>query len=410
MGLGWLALVLTSCNSQLDWTEHHYADVTEPYGDEALYEMLPDIFAPEEVTKLDESLKNFLPEKLKAKLSQISPSNVSEQDVTEITPHNFSFINTNISLSYSDLNSLELMMLNGAHVLLCANSFNQDIVDYYQLHIRENQDVVSPDTALKSVKTTTLITNIGGRQQQYEVRSGAIISHLDSIGIGFKKLVTTEDDQLIAISKKIGKGKLIISTAPKLFTNIHLLYYCPDLIAGYFNQMPVQKTYWANRYYSYNQEEPFQQSDKSILDFVMQYPALKWAFYLILIGSLLFILSNMRRYVQVIQPPEPKKNMSLAYIDSMSQLYRQKNSQTTALQKKIDLFYSHVYKKYGIKKTDTAELSAQALVKRTEKIEQKEAEDLFRLVKEGYASQHISETMFVNMFTQIENFKKKIAS
>lgn len=408
--MGWLVLGLSSCRSDLDWTESHQADLTEPYGDQALYDLLPDLFAPQEVLKLNEPLETYLPKELREQLSQIHPSKAAEQDISGITPYNFSFINTHISLSIKDLTALELMMHKGAHVLLCANTFNQEILTYYGIGVLENQHQNEPDTALHSVATTTLITHISGRDQPYEVRSGALVSHLEHQPVGFEQLVSTQDHQLIALTRKVGKGKLIISTAPKLFTNIHLLYYCPDLIASYFQQMPLQKTYWANRYYSANQQNPFEQSDKSILDFVMQYRALKWAFYLILLGAMLYVLSNMKRYTRAIQPLEPKKNMSLAYLDSMSQLYRQRESQGAALHKKIDLFYSYLYQKYGIKKTDTAQLSAQALTKRTQKIELKEAEHLFELLKGTYGSQQVNQQTFSKVFTEIENFKKKIAS
>lgn len=137
------------------------------------------------------------------------------------------------------------------------------------------------------------------------------------------------------IAVQYGKGKVYIHTEPMFLTNYYLLNkddyrYAEDV----FSYLPLRKTIW---FISSDQEV-----SNSPLRFVLQSPPLRYAWYLMLLGLLLFILFNAKRRQRIVPIIEPYKNRSVDFVKTIGNLYLQEGNYKDMAHKKAIYFLNKV--------------------------------------------------------------------
>ncbi len=173
------------------------------------------------------------------------------------------------------------------------------------------------------------------------------------------------------IKVRYKSGDVYLHTQPSAFTNFHLLkddhYEFAEKVLSY---LPNQDIYWLT-----NQNNT-DNSEKSMLDFIFKNPALKWAWYLFIVGMLVFMIFNAKRKQRIVPIIKPLENTTVDFAKTIGNLYYQEGDHTTIIDKKIIYFLEKIRNEYLI---DTSKLDAD-FVKRLQQKSGKSHFDIERMV------------------------------
>ncbi|WP_312299964.1 DUF4350 domain-containing protein [Chryseobacterium sp.] len=142
-------------------------------------------------------------------------------------------------------------------------------------------------------------------------------------------------DQANFIKVKFGKGNIYVHSEPLFLTNYYLLKsgnikYAQDV----FSYLQDRETLWFVK--SNSKESRF------FMRFILSNPALKYAWWVLLGGLVLFIFFNAKRKQRIVPVIEPLKNTSLEFVKSIGNLYLQEGDFHDMMAKKAQYFLNKV--------------------------------------------------------------------
>jgi hypothetical protein len=150
-------------------------------------------------------------------------------------------------------------------------------------------------------------------------------------------------------------GDVFLHTQPTAFTNFHLLkgnhFEYAEKTLSY---IPKSNIYWLTN------QKASDNSEKSMLDFIFKNPALKWAWYIFLLGTLFFMIFNAKRKQRVVPIIKPLENTTVDFAKTIGNLYYQEGDHTTIIDKKIIYLLEKIRNEYLI---DTSKLDADFIKK-----------------------------------------------
>ncbi|MBW3517991.1 DUF4350 domain-containing protein [Flavobacterium sp. NKUCC04_CG] len=176
----------------------------------------------------------------------------------------------------------------------------------------------------QSDKTVVWTTNQNLSRQKFNLDkaySQSYFSSIDTVNtsiLGYQHS-TQFPDAANFIKVPFGKGFFYFNTQSKAFTNYSLLESNNHLyVENILSYLPKQTTYWkVNK--KTNQEDELISS--SPLRFILSNPALKWAWYFILLGLLTFALFTAKRKQRQIPIIRPLTNTTVEFTKSIASLY-----------------------------------------------------------------------------------------
>ncbi|WP_449388559.1 hypothetical protein [Chryseobacterium lineare] len=150
-----------------------------------------------------------------------------------------------------------------------------------------------------------------------------------------KTVEKNNSDQANFIKITFGKGNIYVHCEPLFVTNYYLLKrgnvkYTQDV----FSYLKDRETVW------------FVESDAKVsqffLRFILSHPALKYAWWILLGGLVLFIFFNAKRKQRIVPIIEPLKNTSVDFVKSIGNLYLQEGDFHDMMAKKAQYFLNKV--------------------------------------------------------------------
>jgi hypothetical protein len=142
------------------------------------------------------------------------------------------------------------------------------------------------------------------------------------------------------------QGNFIIHLQPAAFTNFHLLennhFQYTEKVLSY---IPKGNVYW----YTKDLTEGY--ISQNPLRFIFSQPALKAAWYLFLLGMIVFILFNIKRKQRVVPIVEPLENTTIEFTKTIGNLYFQEGNHHTIIDKKIIYLLDKIRRDYLIDTT-----------------------------------------------------------
>ncbi len=208
-----------------------------------------------------------------------------------------------------------------------------------------------------------------------------------------------------------GKGSFYILSSPYAFTNYYLFQYDNyEYISKALSYLPKQKTYW-DEYYKDELYKDYVLNEKAQtpLRYVLQEPPLKAAFYVGLIGIIVFMVFSAKRKQKLIPIYEPPRNTTLDFVQTVANLYFQQSTHRKIALKKIKFFFDYVRNRFRM---NTNEIDSYFIDKLAMKsgIDRAVISNLIGKINYARGVSSLDGNDLKELNKEIENFYKKVKS
>ncbi|WP_165748041.1 DUF4350 domain-containing protein [Cellulophaga sp. Z1A5H] len=371
----------------LNWFPSYVAQHKIPYGTK----VLNDIFENKFTTTLPVNVPPF--EFLK------------EIDTKENT---YVFINNSVSFSKTELETLLDWTTQGNTLFIASSNFEKELLDTLHLETKS----LYGDEGLEHQFQHRLVNPQLNSKIKYQYKksySTMYFSQLDTLNtivIGEVSNAsgngTDFETHPNVIQQKFGKGNIILTTFPIAFTNYFILKdnnrnYTAGLLSYLNNENPI----YIDAYYKSGKK--FYSSPMYIF---LNTKELKWAYYMILIGALVYVLFEGKRKQRAVPIVKPLQNQTLAFTRTIAEMYYEKGDRKSIAHHKIAFFLEYIRSHFYLNTLEVNEDFFQNLAARTHH-EAHEIKDLFSIFSSLKHKEHITDAELIKLNTAIENFKAK---
>ncbi|ALD20337.1 DUF4350 domain-containing protein [Hymenobacter sp. DG25A] len=315
-----------------------------PYGTYVLFELLPELFGQQRVSIVRQPIANqLLPNLGKQQFSSadtVLPVNAPAARVLQ-TPANYLFVHHTFSLSRLDRDALLRYVARGNHAFIATEYLDDLLTDTLRLQmVSISDDVKRRAGRLATRKTTIDSTTLqllspafaGHARFRFPAAQANQYFKPDS-ACRATVLATNDQRQPVLVRVPFGRGSLFLSSTPAAFSNYFLLR---PATAGFgvaaLSYLPARPVFWDE----YQKQGSL--GEQSLLRVVMRHDALRWAYYLLMVSALLFVVIEARRRQRVIPVLKPLPNTTLLFTRTVASLYRQGSNHERIAEKKINLF------------------------------------------------------------------------
>ncbi|EZH74220.1 hypothetical protein ATO12_15250 [Aquimarina atlantica] len=254
------------------------------------------------------------------------------------------FVNGSINFDKNELNTLLKWVENGNTLFVSAKTIENRLLDTLNI---ETDNLISIDNIStkplvelvnKELKTPSPFLYDQDIYNPYFNELDTINATILGVTQLYNDTLKVKDPKVNYIQQSFGKGKILLHTFPEAFGNYFMLtdknyQYSQNLLA-YIN--PNQKILWDNYYKS---GKTFYTSPLFLL---LNNRYLKWAYYFVLIGVVLFVIFEGKRKQRSIPIIEPLKNQTLSFTKTISGMYFEKGKHKEIATKQNLLFLDYV--------------------------------------------------------------------
>ncbi|WP_316816992.1 DUF4350 domain-containing protein [Pedobacter nyackensis] len=217
-----------------------------------------------------------------------------------------------------------------------------------------------------------------------------------------RALGRNDDGEVNYVKYNYGKGALYILPSPQLLSNYNLLNAAgAKYIATVLSFLPpAEKIIWDENNTKGNADE------ESILRVLLKHDQLRWAYYLALVGLLIFVFFEMKRRQRIIPVIEPLKNTSVDFVKVVGKVYYQQRDNRDIVQKKIIYFLAHVRTDYQLKTTKLDEDFVVDLIHKSG-VNEDVVRELIGTINRFNGTDMVTDGELINLNKIIEKFYKQ---
>ncbi|MCA1745640.1 MAG: hypothetical protein LC643_08070, partial [Bacteroidales bacterium] len=312
---------------------------------------------------------------------------------------NLIFINDRLEMDQDDWEKILDVAAAGNQVFLSAERFSENITDSLGFEIVLG--IPLPRILLNDsigYNFTNKRLKIAGDYWYDRCITNNYFSRYDSIGTTV--LGYNHKGQTNFVRVRHGEGCFYINSNPIAFTNYHLIRDNKgEYIFKALSYLPVATTIWDEKYKA---GAPVLVSE---MKFVMENKALRMAWYLFLLGVVLFMLFQGKRRQRAIPVVEAPKNTSLDFVETIARLYFLNQNHLNIAQKRYQYFLDYLRSKYYL---DTS-LSESRLIEETSRksgVPERTLASIFRMAANIEKVSQISHEDLHQFNRQLEFFYK----
>lgn len=271
----------------------------------------------------------------------------------------FLAIDNYYEIDESSTDEILYFVSHGNDAFLSMSSFSQKLQDSLKFEILNHYFKDRIEVTLANKKLD---------DKEYQMKMGVSGYHFSSFDtlkstvLGYQK--TNDSTYVNFIKVPHGNGNFYLHTQPFAFTNYYLLkdrnYQYAEKVLSY---IPKGNIYWyPNKTYNSS-------VSNSPMRFILSNEGLKWAWYLFLIGMIIFMIFNAKRKQRIIPIIKPLENTTVDFTKTIGNLYFQEGNHDTIMEKKIIYFLEKLRQDYLI---DTQNLDDDFI----KKVHQKTGKDI----------------------------------
>lgn len=336
----------------INWRPSYTASSKIPFGCYVLYNELSTIFNGSDIDTVEESVYDVLVDRDKSIES------------------NYIFINEYINLDKQETNQMLDYVSDGNTIFISATGFGNYLSDTLNISIES-------DYNLKEGSTKLSLTHKELKSKKFDLSRGIYNSHFTSVDSTnttiLGHITYLKEDFIDAkpaqkfrkanfIKTKFGKGHFILNTTPQAYSNFYMLKGNQEYVSHTFSYLKDKEIlYWDN----------YKKAGRAIINspmrFVLNQPALKWSYYLMISGVLLFVFFKSKREQRIIPVIEPLKNSSVEFAQAVGSLYNQNKDFTDLINKKLNYFLEHVRSHFHIDSSKLNDKTIQVLAAKSGK-------------------------------------------
>jgi len=334
-----IALFEVNKPRQIDWRPYYTTDKKSPYGLYVLDKEIKRLFNGLHIEKLHETPYEFFDKHFEY------DSSISNYTIRG------TYFSIEDASKLDQESAVEVLnfVSRGNEAFMSANSLPSSILD--SLEILSEASYQVNDTVEMSLNYLD--------SSSYRFNKMNYVAYFDSIDttrvsvLGYvrTKAGDSAEKRINFIRIPYGDGFIFLHSTPSIFTNYHLLksthhQHVSAVLSFIQNSRPV--------YWNTNQYDRRTKSDTP-LRVILQHDALRWAWYFLLIGFLLYILFNAKRKQRVIPIIPPVENTTVDFAKTIANMYFQDGHFRTIMEKRIIYFLERVRTEFHL---DTQKLDA----------------------------------------------------
>tara|TARA_R110000868_G_scaffold89803_5_gene249762 strand:- start:1816 stop:3024 length:1209 start_codon:yes stop_codon:yes gene_type:complete len=316
------------------------------------------------------------------------------------------FVNNNVAFQEAELDELLNWTSKGNTLFIASTSFEKKLLD--TLHLKTESlygatglehefhyKLVNPNLKLKNAYTF--------EKDYYSIYFSALDT-LQTKVIGQVSNSSDSDSTYFtnSIQQPFGKGKIILTAFPVAFTNYFILKNNnKDYTAGLLAYLDNEHSIYADTYYKSGKK--FYTSPMYIF---LNTKELKWAYYIILIGTFMYVIFEGKRKQRAVPVVVPLKNQTLAFTRTIADMYLERGESKEIAMHKIDYFLDYIRSHFYMNTQNEDSEFYQNLASRSHH-SYEEIETLFRQLKNLKNKASITNEELINLNSSIEKFKAK---
>lgn len=269
-----------------------------------------------------------------------------------------SFLNISEYATIDDQSIKEIcdFVSHGNNAFLSSKIFSNKLLD--SLNLKMNGEYKYKDSIYNwlanpklGIQKYKIIENVGDNY----------FSRIDTLNTTVLGYQSGDSTRVNFIKVRWKNGNIFLHTQPAAFTNFHLLksdhHQYAEKVLSY---IPKGKVFW------YIKDQNGEVISQSPMRYILSQPALKWAWYIFLIGMIFFMIFNAKRKQRVVPIIKPLQNTTVDFTKTIGNLYYQEGDHDNIINKKIIYFLEKIRNMYLL---DTNNLDEEFIKKLHQKSE-----------------------------------------
>ncbi len=317
-------------------------------------------------------------------------------------------VNDDITFGDSELERLLAWTSAGNTLFIASNSFEEKLLDTLNLKIsglfagfgdeqKQVHQLVNPNLKPEVVypfEKDAYINFFWAIDTLQTTIIGAVDNANDSLKIS--------KEHFDAIRQGFGGGEIILSTFPEAFTNYFILKdthrdYTAGLLSYIDGEQPI---------YIDNHHKSGKSFYTSPMYIFLNTKEFKWAYYLVLIGGLLYVVFEGKRKQRAIPVIIPLQNQTLAFTRTIADMYYEKGERKQISEHKIEQFLEYIRSHLHLGTIHREEDFYRNLAARSSH-SMEEIKAQFNFIEKLRNQHQISDEELKKLNTLIEKFKHK---
>jgi len=297
------------------------------------------------------------------------------------TTGTYFFLNASVGIDAAELNKLLKWVEKGNTAVISASYISYPLLD--TLKITNDQKIRK--NGLENIPQYNFANKDLRSEKYYEFNRDHTLEYFDSLNgkqqkvLGIAKVKddnSVQNDSLANfVESKFGEGRFLLHSSPQAFTNYFLLEgenfeYAEKFLA----YLDLQETiYWDNHY------KNGKIIHTSPLYILLSNRYFKWAYYFVIIATILFIFFEGKRKQKSIPVVNPLRNQTYDYTRTIAGMYLDQKDYRTIAQKIRDQFFIFLQKEFKINVKE--QKNYRQLIEQQTKISSEEIDQLFDQIK-----------------------------
>lgn len=331
----------------IDWEESFNEKSNKPYGVSVFYKELPKLFEGQKLKTVYYTPYNYF------------YANSEDGYGDNIAEGNYILVGNSDYLEVGDIEELLLFADRGNTLFLSDYTFPQTLLDTLNIKVEvvNNKDSIS-QLSFKNPKLRSKNSIIDKSE------SSSYFSEFEPETYNALGFANNNPELINFLEIPFGNGIVYLHLEPKVFTNYNILtdkrYRYTE---GALSYLPNATIYF-DSYTKYFNSQYGDAEEKSDLSWFLEQPAFKWAWYLTLILTLLFMIFNAKRRQRIIPIVKPLENTTIGFVKTISNLYYETQDHKNLIDKKITYFLEKIRSDYNL---DTTNLNEEFIARLAQK-------------------------------------------
>ena len=363
----------------INWRPSYTKTDKTPFGAEVFYKELPQLFSEASFEEIEEDPFVFL------------------QDETYQENSAYFFLNDQVFFDQQQVAALRDYVSNGNTVFISAMSYGYILADSLETYARSSYGVLEEAIGASLLNPSLQTDSVPAYKRGVFKTVFSEIDTLNTTALGY---FTSEENKLDALNfVKVthGDGEFYLHTLPQAFSNYYLLQDNEAYAAGVLSYIDADHIYL----------DTYLKSGRKIVTspmrFIFNQLPLKWAYYVLMAGLLVFVLFRGKREQRVIEVIEPVQNTSVEFTRTIGDLYFQHKDFGNIIAKKITYFLEMVRSNYYLNTNElTNEFIKKLAVKSGNDLQETQA--LIQYIKQLKGKAIHTENDLIQLNKQIEEF------